>query len=224
MSVSPARSGRSCRRTASPATAPTPLRARRICTWTRAGARPARTAATPRSRQVTAPTAAWSCASRIPKRRCRRPAIGFRPKRSTSSSAGSTRAQIRHALGLRRTRAAGTARGQKHDLAAQRDRSIRARAPRAGRSRAVARSRSLHVDSPRLVRSDGPAAEPRGGRSVRQRRIARGLREARRQAARFAATTASAGRGSGSISARYADTKGYGRTDRRAPSGRIATG
>ena len=64
----------------------------------------------------------------------------------------------------------------------------------------LAAGRQAHADPPRDVRPDRPAADARGGRGVREGRLARRLREAGRPLARLARTTASAGGGTGSTS------------------------
>ena len=62
------------------------------------------------------------------------------------------------------------------------------------------RRRPADADPPGLLRPDRPAADARGGRRVRRRRVARRLREGGRPAARQRRTTASGGAGTGSTS------------------------
>ena len=64
----------------------------------------------------------------------------------------------------------------------------------------VAAGRQAHADPPGDVRPDRPAADAGGGRGVRDRRVARRVREGGRPAARLARTTASGGGGTGSTS------------------------
>ena len=72
-------------------------------------------------------------------------------------------------------------------LAPRRDRPVRAGEARGQGAHAVARGRQADADPPRDVRPDRPPPDPRGGRGLRGRRVARRLRAAGRPPARLAA-------------------------------------
>ena len=94
------------------------------------------------------------------------------------------RGELRHALGLRRSRATGRARREGHSVGAEPDRPLRAREARSRRDVALARGRPGHPHQAALDRPDGAAADARGGRRLRRRHRPEGVRKARRPPAR----------------------------------------
>ena len=94
---------------------------------------------------------------------------------------------VRSALGVQEAAASTLAGGEAAGLAAQCHRPFRARAARIRRAGSVSRGRSIHALPPALSRSHRPPADSGGGRCLRRRRLAGGLRKARRSPAGLAA-------------------------------------
>ena len=82
--------------------------------------------------------------------------------------------EVRRPLGVSAGRAARSAGRRRSEP----DRRVHPGAPRPRGTQALARSRPPHADSPRLARSHRHSADARGDRRIRQRQVARRVREA----------------------------------------------